>query len=330
MISKVYKVAFIFLIVAAIGILSSCNRSASTASEVKTVKLDYAYYNPVSLVLKEKKWLEDELQKDGIEVEWVFSAGSNKALELLNSKSIDFGSTAGSAALLGKANGNPIKSIYVYSKPEWTALVVRAGSPIEKVKDLKGKKIAVTRGTDPYIFLLRALDTAGLSEKDVEIVQLQHPDGKTALEKGDVDAWAGLDPYIAQTEIEKHSKLFFRNADWNTYGFLNVREAFAKDHPEIVEKVLKAYEKARKWAIENPDEFVKIVAAESKQSEEVTAKVLSRTDLTNPVIGEVHKQTIEAAGEILLKSGVIDKSVDIKKTIDDLIDPQYIKHIDKN
>ncbi|MBA2876338.1 aliphatic sulfonate ABC transporter substrate-binding protein [Thermaerobacillus caldiproteolyticus] len=330
MISKIYKVAFIFLIVAAIGILSSCNRSASTASEVKTVKLDYAYYNPVSLVLKEKKWLEDELQKDGIEVEWVFSAGSNKALELLNSKSIDFGSTAGSAALLGKANGNPIKSIYVYSKPEWTALVVRAGSPIEKVKDLKGKKIAVTRGTDPYIFLLRALDTAGLSEKDVEIVQLQHPDGKTALEKGDVDAWAGLDPYIAQTEIEKHSKLFFRNADWNTYGFLNVREAFAKDHPEIVEKVLKAYEKARKWAIENPDEFVKIVAAESKQSEEVTAKVLSRTDLTNPVIGEVHKQTIEAAGEILLKSGVIDKSVDIKKTIDDLIDPQYIKHIDKN
>ncbi|QPA31165.1 aliphatic sulfonate ABC transporter substrate-binding protein [Thermaerobacillus caldiproteolyticus] len=330
MISKVYKVAFIFLIVAAIGILSSCNRSASTASEVKTVKLDYAYYNPVSLVLKEKKWLEDELQKDGIEVEWVFSAGSNKALELLNSKSIDFGSTAGSAALLGKANGNPIKSIYVYSKPEWTALVVRAGSPIEKVKDLKRKKIAVTRGTDPYIFLLRALDTAGLSEKDVEIVQLQHPDGKTALEKGDVDAWAGLDPYIAQTEIEKHSKLFFRNADWNTYGFLNVREAFAKDHPEIVEKVLKAYEKARKWAIENPDEFVKIVAAESKQSEEVTDKVLSRTDLTNPVIGEVHKQTIEAAGEILLKSGVIDKSVDIKKTIDDLIDPQYIKHIDKN
>jgi sulfonate transport system substrate-binding protein len=330
MISKIYKVAFIFLIIAVMGVLSSCSRSASTASEVKTVKLDYAYYNPVSLVLKEKKWLEDELQKDGIEVEWVFSAGSNKALELLNSKSIDFGSTAGSAALLGKANGNPIKSIYIYSKPEWTALVASAASPIEKVKDLKGKKIAVTRGTDPYIFLLRALDAAGLSEKDVEIVQLQHPDGKIALEKGDVDAWAGLDPYMAQTEVEKHSKLFFRNADWNMYGFLNVREAFAKDHPEIVKKVLKAYEKARKWAIENPDEFVKIVAAESKQSEEVTAKVLSRTDLTNPVIGEVHKQTIEAAGEILLKSGVIDKSVDIKKTIDDLIDPQYIKHIDKD
>lgn len=75
------------------------------------IRLDYTYYNPVSLVLKDKKWLEAEFAKDKINVEWVLSLGSNKALELLNSRSIDFGSTAGAAALLGKANGNPIKSI---------------------------------------------------------------------------------------------------------------------------------------------------------------------------------------------------------------------------
>jgi len=329
MISKTYKMAVMIFVMTLVWILDGCSHSVSQESEVKTVKLDYAYYNPVSLVLKEKKWLEDDLKKDGIGVEWIFSAGSNKSLELLNSRSIDFGSTSGASALLGRANGNPIKSIYVFSKPEWTALVVRADSPIKKVKDLKGKKIAVTRGTDPYIFLLRALGTAGLSEKDVEIVQLQHPDGKTALEKGDVDAWAGLDPYMAQTEIEKHSKLFFRHPDWNTYGFLNVREEFAKDHPEIVKKVLKAYEKARKWALENPDEFEKLVAAESKQSDKVASKVIHRTDLTNPVIGEVHKRTIEASGEVLLKSGAMEKSVDIKKTADNLIDPEYIENINK-
>lgn len=329
MISKTYKMAVMIFVMMLVWILDGCSHSVSQESEVKTVKLDYAYYNPVSLVLKEKKWLEDDLKKDGIGVEWIFSAGSNKSLELLNSRSIDFGSTSGASALLGRANGNPIKSIYVFSKPEWTALVVRADSPIKNIKDLKGKKIAVTRGTDPYIFLLRALGTAGLSEKDVEIVQLQHPDGKTALEKGDVDAWAGLDPYMAQTEIEKRSKLFFRHPDWNTYGFLNVREEFAKDHPEIVKKVLKAYEKARKWALENPDEFEKLVAAESKQSDKVASKVIHRTDLTNPVIGEVHKRTIEASGEVLLKSGAMDKSVDIKKTADNLIDPEYIENINK-
>ena len=85
--------------------------------------MDWATYNPVSLILKQKGMLEKEFAKDGIRIVWVQSAGSNKALEYLNAGSIDFGSTAGSAALVARINGNPIKSIYVYSRPEWTALV---------------------------------------------------------------------------------------------------------------------------------------------------------------------------------------------------------------
>jgi sulfonate transport system substrate-binding protein len=78
---------------------------------VDTIKLDWAYYNPLSLVLKEKGLLEEEFRKDSIKIEWAQSLGSNKALELLRSRSVDFGSTAGAAALLGRANGNPIKAI---------------------------------------------------------------------------------------------------------------------------------------------------------------------------------------------------------------------------
>ena len=111
--------------------------------------------------------LEKEFAKDGIGIRWVQTLGSNKALEFLNAGSIDFGSTAGSAALLGKINGNPIKSIYVYSKPEWTALVTRKDTPINKIADLKGKRVAVTRGTDPHIFLVRALLSVGMTEKDI-------------------------------------------------------------------------------------------------------------------------------------------------------------------
>ena len=177
------------LALATTGLMTACTKN-DTKPEV--VKIDFAYYNPVSLVLKEKKFLEEDLAKDNIKVEWILSLGSNKALELLNSKSADFGSTAGAAALIGKANGNPIKSVYVYSKPEWTALVVRSDSAITKVEDLKGKKVAVTRGTDPHVFLLRALDKVGLSEKDIELVPLQHPDGRNALEKGDVAPGQGL------------------------------------------------------------------------------------------------------------------------------------------
>src|SRR5215813_8177550 len=131
--------------------------AAFAAEALKEIHIDWATYNPVSMVLKQKGLLEKEFAKDGISIVWVQSAGSNKALEFLNAGSIDFGSTAGSAALVAKINGNPIKSIYVYSRPEWTALVTGKDSKITSVADLKGKRVAVTRGTDPHIFLVRAL-----------------------------------------------------------------------------------------------------------------------------------------------------------------------------
>ena len=173
--------------------------SGASAQAVREIRIDFATYNPVSLVLKEKGLLEKAFEKDGIAIRWVQTLGSNKALEFLNAGSIDFGSTAGSAALVAKINGNPIKSIYVYSRPEWTALVTRKETGITKVAELKGKRVAVTRGTDPHIFLVRALAEAGLTDKDVKFVLLQHPDGRLALERGDVDAWAGLDPMMAST-----------------------------------------------------------------------------------------------------------------------------------
>src|ERR1700742_3338945 len=206
------------------------------AEPLKEIRIDWATYNPVSLILKQKGLLEKEFAKDGIRIVWVQSAGSNKALEFLNAGSIDCGSTAGSAALVARINGNPIKSIYVYSRPEWTALVTGKDSKIAGVADLKGKRVAVTRGTDPHIFLVRALLGAGMTEKDITPVLLQHPDGKTALIRGDVDAWAGLDPMMAQAEIEDGAKLFFRKADANTWGIKNVREQFLRDYPDAVRR----------------------------------------------------------------------------------------------
>lgn len=310
-------------------VISSCSNQAAqptaTAAKPDSIKVDFAYYNPVSLVLKEKGWLEEDLTKDNVKVEWIQSAGSNKALEFLNSRSIDFGSTAGAAALLGKANGNPIKAVYVYSKPEWTALVTRSDSPINKVEDLKGKRVAATKGTDPYIFLLRALDQVGLSEKDIELVPLQHADGRAALERGDVDAWAGLDPHMAKTELEKGSRLFYRNPDLISYGVLNVREAFAQEHPDYVQRVIAAYEKARQWAVANPKELQAILAKESKLSEAIATKQLERTNLSDPVIGNSQKQAIVAAGDVLKRSGVVQPSVNIEQTAEALIDPQFVK-----
>ncbi|MBV8377769.1 MAG: aliphatic sulfonate ABC transporter substrate-binding protein [Verrucomicrobia bacterium] len=290
---------------------------------IDTIKLDWAYYNPLSLVIKDKGLLDKEFKEDGVKIEWAQSLGSNKALELLRSKSVDFGSAAGAAALLGRANGNPIKAIYVYSNPEWTALVTKPDSGISRIQDLKGKRVAVTRGTDPHIFLLRALSSVGLTEKDIELVPLQHPDGKTALEKGSVDAWAGLDPYTAQLEVEKGYILFFRNKQWNSYGILNVRESFAKDHPELVRRVLAVYEQARLWTLDHQSEARQILAGDAKLTDAVAAKVWERTDFTNSAIGPIQRETIRASGDILKQSQVIDPGTDVDRVVADLIDPEF-------
>ena len=121
---------------------------STQAAAPKEVRLDYAYYAPTSLVLKQQGLLEKALAPQGIAVKWVFSQGSNRSLEYLNGGSTDFASTAGLAAVLSRANGAPINTVYVASRPEWTALVVPKDSPIQSLADLKGKKVAATKGTD--------------------------------------------------------------------------------------------------------------------------------------------------------------------------------------
>ena len=298
---------------------------AHAADKPSEIRVDWATYNPVSMVLKQQGLLEKEFEKDGIGIRWVQSLGSNKALEFLNAGSIDFGSTAGSAALLAKINGNPIKSIYVFSRPEWTALVTRKDTSINKIEDLKGKRVAVTRGTDPHIFLVRALLSVGLSEKDIQPVLLQHPDGKTALIRGDVDAWAGLDPMMAQAQVEDGARLFYRNKDANTWGILNSSEDFLKAYPELTKRVLGVYEQARKYCLAHYDDEKRVFMDVTKLPDAVVdIQLKERTELTFNKIGQPQRDSILEAGLALQKAGVIPPNVDVKQALNDLVDDRYV------
>ena len=116
-----------------------------------TLNIDFATYNPLSLVIKDKGWLESGLAAQDVTVNWVKSAGSNKANEALRADAIDVGSTAGSAALLARSNGSPIQVIDIFSQPEWAAIVVPKGSPITSVADLKGKNDRRDQGHRPVL-----------------------------------------------------------------------------------------------------------------------------------------------------------------------------------
>ncbi|MGM0931598.1 MAG: aliphatic sulfonate ABC transporter substrate-binding protein [Actinomycetota bacterium] len=306
--------------------------SEATAAEGTgdgVLNIDFATYNPLSLIIKEKGWLEATLADDGVEVNWLQSAGSNKANEALRSGAVDVGSTAGSAALLARANGSPIKAISLYSQPEWAALVTLPDSGIDSVEDLKGKSVAATKGTDPYFFLLQSLEDAGLSADDVTVENLQHADGLTALKQGSVDAWSGLDPIMAGAEKDG-AELFYRNLDFNTYGFLNATESFLQEEPELAQAVVNAYEKARAWAAENPEETAQILADVAGLDLEVATKVIAeRSNLdVEAAPGEKQRAVLEKVGPAFVETGDVKSQAEIDEALATLLDDSLVKKAD--
>lgn len=308
---------------------SSAQAGAAGSEAGGTLNIDFATYNPLSLIIKDQGWLEASLKDQGVTVNWVQSAGSNKANEALRSGAIDVGSTAGSAALLARSNGSPIKTIDIFSQPEWAALVAPAGSGIESVADLKGKSVAATKGTDPYFFLLQALEEAGLKPADVTVQNLQHADGRTALENGSVQAWSGLDPIMAGAE-QKGATLFYRNLDFNTYGFLNATESFLENKPELAQTVVNAYEKARAWAAANPEETAKILADVAGLDLAVAKTViLERSNLdVDPAPGAAQRKVLEKIGPTFVETGDVKTQQQIDDAVASLLDDSLVKKAD--
>jgi sulfonate transport system substrate-binding protein len=303
--------------------------SAQADPALAELRLDYATYSPPSLVLKKQGLVEAAFK--GTAIKWVYSAGSSNALNFLQGNAIDFGSTAGSAALLSRANGNPVKAVYIYEQPEWTALVVAKDSSAKTITDLKGKKIAAQKGTDPYFFLLRTLNQAGLSQADIQYVNLPHAEGRTALERGQVDAWAGLDPHMAASELQAGSKLIYRNKDFNTYGFLNGREDFVKKYPETTKTLIVLYEQAKQWIVDHPDDAAKILADEAQLDVTVAKRELNdRMNFkVSGVPGDTVVAVLKAVVPIIKAEQLANPGANLDQAVTDLLDSSYARSVIK-
>lgn len=288
-----------------------------------TLTLDFATYNPLSLIIKDQGWLEAELGDD-VTVEWVQSAGSNKANEALRAGAIDVGSTAGSAALLARSNGSPIQVITIFTQPNWAAIAVPTGSDITEVADLAGRTVAATKGTDPYFFLLQALAEAGLSLEDISLQNLQHADGKTALETGAVEAWAGLDPLLATSVYNGAAEIIYDNVDFNSYGFLNATEEFITNNPDLAQLVVNAYERARQWALENPEETAAILAEVAGIDIAIAEATIARTviDIDN-VPGDAQRDVLAIIGPIFVESGDVPNQELIDEALEALFNDTF-------
>jgi sulfonate transport system substrate-binding protein len=311
--------------------LTGCvaGESAPAAEENQLLRIDYAYWNPLSLVIKDQGWLEEELSANGYSVEWILSAGSSKAIENLNAEALDIASSAGAAAVAARANGVALTTIGVFSQPNWASIVVANNSTIATVADLKGKKVAAASGTDPYFHLLQSLAEVGLSASDLEIVNLSHADGQKALEAGDVEAWAGLDPLAATSELTAGSKIIYNNPAFASWGVLNATDKFLAAKPEIVEIVLAQYQRARQWILDNPDGAVEILAREAQLDPAVASKVLlERTNIDVSIVpGATQLAVWTTISRVLVAEGAIKSQEAADEALKTIINDSIAKKV---
>lgn len=291
------------------------------------ITIDYANWNPLSLIIHERGILDEEFKNDNVKINWVFNPGGNKAMEFLLSKSADIASSADICVLLSTINGNPIKSVMVVDYREYVILS-KPGSELKSLEDLKGKNVAITPATAPYAFTLKALDRAGINFKDIKIIPLQHTDGKNQLLRGSVDAWSGGDPNWAQAELEGAKPLYL-NRDFNEPNVLSVRKEFLEQYPEAVYRVMSAYEKARKWANENHADYVALIVKRTKVKPDIAEPMLKKNNFNVGTIDETAIHSLVETGRVFQKAGIIKEDVDIEKAVKNIYDNSYYEEFTK-
>lgn len=285
------------------------------------ITLDWGYYSPHTLLIKDKGWLEEAFADVGTKIDWVQSRGSNNSLEFLKVNASQFAGSASLSAFIARANGVPLKIIYI---PNWGTgsqlIQVPKDSPLQTIADLKGKRVAVTKGTAPFFTLVRALATVGLTPADIRVVHLQHPEGFAALQQGQVDAFVGIDPHTSLAELDGARTLFFEPA-WRSPSVFSSTEAFIAKYPEAVERVLGVWKKAQDWIVANPQEFATFVTAQTGTDPAVTELSLAKRDWVDPIPDARTLEDLRVQLPLIQEEGILRPGVDTEAVLRVLLDP---------
>jgi sulfonate transport system substrate-binding protein len=276
-------VAFILIFSLLLGGCSSkvtSNKEESPSVKkggTKVINIGYQKFGTLN-VLKAKGSLEKSLKPLGYQVKWTEFPGGPQLLEALNVGSLDFGHTGEAPPIFAQAAGAPL--VYFAdsaANPKAEAILVPKDSPIKSVKDLKGKKVALNKGSNVHYLLVKSLEKAGLKYEDIETRFLPPSDARAAFESGNVDAWVIWDPFLADAELNANARILADGTDLvkNREFFLASRN-FAKKNPKVLDVIYQELQKSEDWVKANPDEAAKFLAPQIGMSEQTLKLTLSR------------------------------------------------------
>ncbi len=283
----------------------------------QALRVGYEKGGGLLAVLKAQGTLERALAAQGYHLSWrEFQAGP-QLLEALNAGSIDVGYTGSPPPIFAQAAG--IDLVYLGAEPASEAveaILVPDASPIHEVAGLKGRKVAVQKGSSANFLLVAALEKAGLGFKDIQPVYLPPADARAAFASGSVDAWVVWDPYLAAIQQSQPVRVL---ADYkgllHANSFYEGSRRFADAHPAAIRLLLAELAKAGAWANAHKPEVSRILAAQIGLPEAVIATWQARTrygaTALTPEIIAVQQQT----ADIFHAQGLIPRAVDVSQAV---------------
>jgi sulfonate transport system substrate-binding protein len=242
-------------LVAAVAISTTLVSSLDVAqAQDKTVRIGYQKYGKLVL-LKGSGTLEKKLKPLGYNVTWTEFPSGPPLLEAMNVGAIDFGISGETPPIFAQAAGAPLVYLaYDPPAPQGEAILVPKGSPLKSVADLKGKKVALNKGSNVHYLLVRALEKAGLKYTDIQPVFMAPSDALAAFVRGSVDAWVIWDPYEAAAEASTGARILADGTGLvSNYQFYFSTKKFLEHDGKAADTVLEALKEVDEWTKNNID-----------------------------------------------------------------------------
>ncbi len=306
----------ILLMLCFVFVMTGCSSSSSSSSEKKdkTVVLGYQKGDQFHIAKIEGS-LQKELESQGYTVKWKQFQDGPSMLEALNAGSIDYARTGDTPPITSQAAGSDIVYVGVgTSKTEGSGILVSNDSDITSVSDLKGKKVAFSKGSSSHYLLIKALEAAGLSYDDITPKYLKPGEARVAFENGDVDAWVVWDPYTAAAEVESNAKLLVDGDGLTTdRDFFLSTKKYAKSHTKLTATILEEVGTAMTWANENHDELIKELASALDMDTEVITKAVNRRTYGVDELTDDIKEEQQDIADTFYKLKLIPEKIDVSK-----------------
>lgn len=295
--------------------LLSAGLSAGTAAAEppKEFKIGYQKSSSLLVAARQQQVFEARLKALGVEnVKWVEFQFGPPLLEALGAGAVDFGVTGDTPPILAQSAGAQL--VYAASSPAvQNAILVPKGSPIQSVRDLKGKKVAFGKGSSSHNFTVQALAKAGLAYGDIEPAFLAPADAIAAFSTGSVDAWAVWDPYFAIAEERHGARALVTTADGlDSNSFYLANKAFSEAHPDVLKAAVEELAKVAEWASRNKGDLAAISAEATGVDLAAQQAAIGRYRIEVRPLSDTIVAQQQAIADTFAQLGLIPKPVNIR------------------